>query len=162
MRTRSSFVQLRVTPHEKAALRQLSRAAGQDLTSYVLSRALPANRLRFQEIVDALAAGSQQRYALAELNDFLTGLAPMEFLDAVEVDLPDLGPFHSNYVAAMVEQAAHLKGLPPPAWTSAIAPLEQPYFGSRLRSHRLHLLRASPVPFRRRNLFIDASIGARV
>ena len=162
MRKRSSFVQLRVTPREKARLKQLARAAGQDLTGYVLARALPPNRLRFREILQALAEGDEHRYALAELNDFLTELAPVELLDALDVELPDLDPLHANYVAAMVEHAAHLKETPPPAWTRTVAPLEQPYFGSPLGSHRIHLLRASPVAFRRRNIFVDASIGARV
>ena len=43
-----------------------------------------------------------------------------------------------------------------------IAPLASPVFGSKLESLRLYLLTHSPPPFRRRNIFIDASIGARV
>lgn len=63
----------------------------------------------------------------------------------------------------MVEQAAHLKGaLRPPPWTSAVAPLAQPVFVTPWMSLRAHLLLESPIPFRRRNIFIDASIGDRV
>ncbi len=67
-----------------------------------------------------------------------------------------------NYVAAMVEQAAHMKRVRPPAWTARVEPLETPWFATSLESLRLHLLRASPVPFKRRNLFVDSAVGARV
>ena len=77
-------------------------------------------------------------------------------------DLSSLPAFLQNYVAALVEQAASLKQVPLPPWTSAIDPLERPYFATTLRSLKLHLLRASPAAFKRRNLFIDAGIGARV
>jgi hypothetical protein len=41
-------------------------------------------------------------------------------------------------------------------------PLAEPVFGSDLMSLRLYLLTHSPAPFRRRNIFIDASVGFRV
>jgi hypothetical protein len=62
----------------------------------------------------------------------------------------------------MVEHAAGQKEVRPPAWAAAIAPLEAPYFATSLKSLRLHLLEASPVPYRRRNIFVDAGVGARV
>jgi len=72
-------------------------------------------------------------------------------------------PYLANYVAAMVEQALHLKGgTRPPLWTSEIAPLPRPVFAVPWMSLRAHLLLESPVPFRRRNIFIDSSIGHRV
>jgi hypothetical protein len=43
-----------------------------------------------------------------------------------------------------------------------VKPLERPWFASSLKSLRLHLLTASPPPFRRRNLFVDSTIGDRV
>jgi uncharacterized protein (DUF1778 family) len=162
MVTRSAHLQIRVTPGEKRTLKQLAQAAGQDLSSYVLSRALPANRLRFEEILCALGEEADHRFALAELNDFLTALAPVELPDAVgHADLTRLSLFLANYVAAMVEQAAYLKDVPPPPWVHRVAPLEAPYFATTLKSLRLHLLGASPVPFKRRNIFVDASLGAR-
>lgn len=162
MAIRSAHLQIRVTPGEKKTLRRLAQAAGQDLSSFVLARALPSNRLRFQEILRAVGK-DDHRFALAELNDFLTALAPVEFPDAVQdSDVSRLSPFLSNYVAAMVELGAYLKHVPPPPWAHHIAPLEAPHFATPLKSLRLHLLAASPVPFKRRNIFVDASLGARV
>jgi hypothetical protein len=72
-------------------------------------------------------------------------------------------PYLANYVAAMVEQAIHRKGgVRPPRWTSTVPPLSQPVFAAPWMSLRAHLLLESPVPFRRRNIFIDSSIGDRV
>jgi len=118
--------------------------------------------LRFAEIVRALGEETDHRFALAELNDFLTALAPVELPEAVgHADLTHLSPLLANYVAAMVEQAAYLKCVPPPPWVHGVAPLEAPYFATTLKSVRLHLLASSPVPFKRRNIFVDASLGAR-
>ena len=163
MPTRSAHLQIRVTPGEKETLKRLAQSAGQDLSSYVLARALPSHRLRFEEILQCLAEEEDHRFALAELNDFLTALAPVELPEVVEhTDVTRLSPFERNYVAAMVEQAAHLKNVTPPPWVSRVAPLEVPHFATTLKSLRLHLLGASPIPFKRRNIFVDASLGARV
>jgi hypothetical protein len=62
----------------------------------------------------------------------------------------------------MVEYACARRGVALAEWTKAIAPLTEPVFGSELISLRLHLLTHSPAPFRRRNIFIDASLGASV
>lgn len=163
MSTKSSQVQIRVSPREKAALEALARRAGQSVSAYVLSRALPSARLRFGELVRALSHDEGRRFALAELNDLLAGLAPMELRQAVaDADLESLSPYLRNYVAAMVELAAQLRGVTPPRWTTEIPPLEEPAFATDLTGLRLHLLRAAPVAFKRRNLFVDASIGDRV
>jgi predicted ATPase len=104
-----------------------------------------------------------RRFALAELNDALSTLAPGELVDAVAtIDVRGLTPVLQNYVAAMVEQAARAKGLRAPDWTRDVEPLSEPYFATSLQSLRLHLLRAAPLAFKRRNIFVDASIGARV
>jgi hypothetical protein len=78
---------------------------------------------------------------------------------APEARLP---AFEAAYVAAMVEHAASRKRVPSPAWTADSAALQRPWFATQLRSLRLHLLTHSPLPFRRRNLFIDSSLGDRV
>ena len=160
---RSKQLQIRVTPREKAALRRLAAAAGQDMSEYVLARALPPARLRFEELLRSLGDEEQRRFALAELNTLLAGLAPAELPDAVaHADLRGLSPYLQNYVTAMVEQAAAMKGVQPPAWVGSVPPLAEPRFAAPLAALRLHLLAASPVPFRRRNLFVDATIGSRV
>lgn len=163
MGARSEQLQIRVTPREKATLRRLARAAGQDVSAYVLSRALPSGAGRLGSIVDGVRDDATRRFALAELSDFLASLAPVEFAAATAVaDLRGLDPRLQNYVAAMAEQAAHLKGVPAPAWAREAPPLEEPYFATPLRSVRLHLLHATPVAFRRRNIFTDGGLGARV
>jgi len=163
MSTRSQQLQVRVTPEEKATLKRLARAAGLDVSSYVLARALPDARLRFETILAQLGDAPDARYVLAALNDFLTSISASELEEAAATaDVTELSPFLANYVAAMVEQAAHLKGVAVPSWTAGVEPLVEPWFAAPLESLRLHLLRSSPVPFRRRNLFIDAALGARV
>ena len=165
MRAKSQQLQIRVTPDQKAALKRLARAAGQDVSGYVLSRTLPEAQVRFGEIIHALRDGEDHRFALAELNDLLSGLTRAQLPDAVAAlppEMRDLSPLLQNYVAAMVEQASHQRAVPAPSWARHVPPLETPYFATPLRSLRLHLLRASPAPFKRRNILVDSGVGARV
>ncbi len=156
-------LQIRITPQQKAALKRMARAAGTEVSHYVLSRLLPDGEDRFADLLRAIQSADQRRYALAELNDFLHAVPPIAFSDAVaHADVGELTPYWQNYVAAMVEQAAAVKQLEPPSWVRDIAPLESPVFAASLRSLRMHLLKSAPVPFKRRNIFVDASIGDRV
>lgn len=124
---------------------------------------LQIRRMRFAALLEALRAGGQHRFVLAELNDLLAGLTSGELCGAAEhADLSGLSPYLRNYVAAMVELAAHQRDVPPPAWVRDVEPLETPHFATPLAGLRLHLLRTAPVPFKRRNIFIDSSIGDRV
>jgi uncharacterized protein (DUF1778 family) len=160
---KTAQLQIRVTPAEKARVKRLAAAAGQDVSAYVLARVLPAAGDRFHQILRALGRGDDQRYVLAELHDFLVDLAPVQFRQALSPPaLKALSPLLGNYVAAMVEQAAARKGVRAPAWVDDVAPLEDPYFAVPLQSLRLHLLRSAPVAFKRRNLFVDAAVGDRV
>lgn len=163
MARRSAQLQIRVTPAQKATLKRRARQAGLDVSRYVLARALPDPRAGFQTILEQLRREADRRFALAELNDFLTALPRSDFHDAVdEADLSGLAPLVQNYVAAMVEHAGSLKRIPPPPWAAAIEPLDEPYFAVAFPRLRPHLLRAAPVAFKRRNLFVDASVGDRV
>jgi hypothetical protein len=163
MAGRSAQLQIRITPEQKEVLKRLSRQAGQEMSAYVLSRVLPDARLRFARLLEALRADDRPGFALAELNDLLSGLTSEELCGAVEhADLTGLTPYLRNYVAAMVELAAHRRDVPPPAWVRDVEPMETPHFATPLAALRLHLLRTAPVPFKRRNIFIDSSIGDRV
>ena len=163
MKTKSQQLQVRVTPAQKSAIKRMAAGAGLDVSSYVLARVLPATRQRVEEHLDRLSDDSERRFALAELNDLLAALSGSELRDSLEgVDVTRLSSLDQNYVAAMVEQAAYMRGVTPPAWTARVRPLDTPYFTTPLASLRPHLLRASPVPFKRRNIFIDSSLGARV
>jgi hypothetical protein len=99
-------------------------------------------------------------YPLAELNDLLTAASGEEIEKLPAPSIAD--SYRLNYVTAMVEMAAHKAGVVPPLWTSEVEPLSTPVFVDPSLSLRAHLLTASPPSFRRRNIFIDSSIGARV
>jgi hypothetical protein len=155
-------LQIRVTPAQKAALKRLARRAGTDVSSYVLSRVQAPLQTRIADIL-AVLRRERDRFALAELNDILASLAPDQFGEAVAgVDVEGLSALLQNYVAAMVEHAAHQKAQPPPSWVHGVEPLEHPYFAVPFARLRPHLLRAAPVAFKRRNIFVDATVGDRV
>lgn len=160
---KQSQLQIRVSKAQKASIRTAAARAGMDMSTYVLSRVLPSAAADFQAAVHGLAGSIAPSFALAEVNSLLTKLTAPELCVAVavapEVPLP---PFLANYLAAMVESACAKHGVPVPAWTRKVPPLEEPAFGAELQSLRLYLLMRSPAPFRRRNIFIDSSIGDRV
>jgi uncharacterized protein (DUF1778 family) len=161
--TKDAQLQIRVSATEKAAIQRAARNAGMDMSAYVLSRVLSAHSAQFEERVAACAQTASTSYPLAELNSFLAGLTGPEFRDAVALE-PKLAltPFVANYVAAMVEHGCALLKIPSPSWTREVAALPEPAFGTALQSLRLHLLTHSPAAFRSRNIFIDATLGARV
>jgi uncharacterized protein (DUF1778 family) len=162
MGTKTGQLQIRVTPRQKASIKRLARRAGQSVSGYVLSRALP-EKSRFEELLPALREEDRHRFALAELNDFLARLTPTEFHDAVAYVEPEgMTPRIANYVAAMVEHTASRMDVDPPAWTADVAPLEEPWFPVKFPRLRPYLLRVAPVAFKRRNIFVDSTVGDRV
>lgn len=156
-------LQIRVSAEEKHLIMHAARRAGMDMSSYVLQRILGALESRMQEVMRLVASAETRSYGYAELNDFLVSLSAPELRRAVASR-----PFNSlpsdveNYVTAMIEQACARAGIEVPAWTQQVEPLGTPVFGSQLSGLRLHLLANSPAPFKRRNVFIDTSIGGRV
>jgi hypothetical protein len=162
-RKKTSQLQIRVSAAEKAAIARLARAAGLDMSTFVLERVLPRPGREFAVLVSACGDGREGRFAFAELNRFLTALSGAELAAAMESPPLDVkSSFVANYVAAMVEVACARRRIAVPAWVKAVPPLSEPVFGSQLESLRLHLLAHSPPPFRRRNLFVDATIGDQV
>src|SRR5687767_1261115 len=124
MAAKSEHLQIRVTARQKALLKRAAAAAGQDLSTYVLARAIPPAWVKFAELLTLLGEGADHRYPLTELNDFLTALGPAELHDAVEhAEMDRLSPFLRNYVAAMVEQASAVKHVQAPTWTREVSPL---------------------------------------
>lgn len=159
---KSSQLQIRLSPAQKESLRRRARRAGQDISAFVLSRVCPPGGDRFRELARALGGQEDRRYALAAIHDLLEETGSGAFPEVVaEPPPPGLPPLEANLLAAMVEQTATRKGATPPAWTSAIPPLAEPWFASDLKGLRAHLVRAAPVPFRRRNLFVDSTLGDR-
>lgn len=158
MTTRSEQLQIRLTPVEKATLKRRANAAGQDVSAYVLACALPQTPRRLLAAIEALRRDVDRRFALAELSAALAELAPAEFGAAAgAIDVRTLGALLQNYVAAMVEQAAAGKRVPAPAWTRDVEALADAHFSTSLTSVRLYLLRVTPLAFKRRNIFTDAS-----
>lgn len=160
---KSSQLQVRVTAAEKAAIARLAKAAGQDMSTFVLERVLSRRGERFAALVGACTDERQRRFALAELNTYLAGMDATELAAAIEAPPSEVkSGYVANYVAAMVEVACARRGIAVPAWARAVPPLPEPVFGSQLETLRLHLLTHSPPAFRRRNLFVDATVGDQV
>ena len=160
---KSAQLQIRLSAADKAAIQRAARRAGQDMSAWVLGRLVSRPRENFQTLAATLVATDRPAFALAELNDFLSNCTAAELETAI-AGTPRLPrqPELANYLAAMVEYAAGRLGVPVPAWLQDITPLPNAWFGSDLESLRLHLLTQSPPPFRRRNIYIDASVGDRV
>ena len=67
------------------------------------------------------------------------------------------------YLAAVAETLCREAALPPPAWTeSPLCYLHRPWFAGGMETLKAILLVESPVPFRRRNLFVSANALVRV
>lgn len=161
--TKTTQLQIRLTLQEKALIKERARTSGEDVSSWVLRQLLPPIQQQFERLVWQLARGTHRAEALAALHDFLAPLNASQLGQAVaEAPRPDLDAFSANYLAAMVEHGCVRKAIAVPEWVRQIDPLPQPWFASRLVSLRLHLLTRSPAAFRRRNLFVDSTLGDRV
>ena len=156
-------LQIRVSEQEKSAIRRAAEGAGMDMSTYVLSRVLPAWRQAFQQATAALSASARPSLVLADINALLSRLTAGELREAVELPPErELPAFLANYVAAMIELASQRRGIQPPAWLSRIRPLTEPISWFFVGVAPFHLLTHSPAPFRRRNIFIDSSLGDRL
>jgi hypothetical protein len=160
---KTAQIQLRVTPAEKADLMRRARAAGLDLSAWMLQRLLPDRRGAFFALVRSLRGTTRPSYVWAEIHDLLAGLRKGEFSTVTEtVSVVGLDDVRANQLAAMVETTAARLRVDPPDWVDRIDALATPWFASELVSLRLHLLCNSPPAFRRRNLFVDSTVGDRV
>jgi hypothetical protein len=160
---KTAQLQIRASKEEKAAIRRAAKRAGMDMSGYVLSRVLPVPAAQFRDCVAACVGTASPSFALAELNSLLSAFTAGELRTATEAPPPPgLTAFVLNYITAMVEYACAKRSVAVPAWTQTVAPLDAPVFGTTLQSLRLHLLTHSPPPFRRRNIFIDATLGDRI
>lgn len=161
---KSAQLQIRVSPDQKHRIKSKAEQAGEDVSQWVLRRLLPECADELQEMIDTLSKSPKLRsQGLAELHDFLVSSDSAQLGQAFNtLDLSNLASFESNYVAAMIETACDNRNIAPPTWLGNIAPLADPWFATNLQSLRVYLLTASPPPFRRRNLYIDSTLGARV
>lgn len=160
---KAAQIQLRVGSADKRELQRRSKASGMSLSAFILAKALLPKGDTFQDLLDNLAHAAAPSFALAALSDFLGNLVAAEFHSSLgPPERAKLSPFLKAYVAAMVEHAAARKQASVPAWVLGTRGIQHPWFASELRGLRLHLLTSAPAAFRRRNLFVDASVGDRV
>ena len=161
-KAKTAQIQIRISSQAKAELMRRARASGMDLTGWMLARLLPDEGLRLRGLLRDLATGEDPTFVLAELGSFLSSLGKSAFAAALELP-PDarLDELRANQVAAMIETVAERLGVRPPQWVEEIPALPAPWFASNLTSVRLHLLTRSPPAFRRRNLFVDSTLGDR-
>ncbi|MEZ5595426.1 MAG: hypothetical protein R3E84_03400 [Pseudomonadales bacterium] len=162
--TKSEQLQLRVTPEQKQRIKHLAALAGEDVSTWILQKIVPAEAETFRQLISALRDHpTDPSFPLAAIHDFLASTPASALEPAVQTcDLRGLDAFQANYLAAMVELACATRQVTPPDWPRTVPPLDRPWFASTLKGLRLHLLTRSPAPFRRRNLFIDSSVGDRV
>lgn len=160
---KSAHIQIRVSPTQKAALRRFAKKSGLGMSEFVLGRIFSETKKAWMDLLGKLARSHDPSYVLAEIHDFLVNLSHSDW-NTVLSEAPDveLDPVWINYVCAMIEVTASQKTRLTPAWTYNVMPSDKPYFATEMTSLRLHLLTSSPPPFRRRRIFIDSSIGARV
>lgn len=156
-------IQLRISVKEKGMIKQAALRAGMTMSEWILAKVLPAKQQHYQELIRKIATAREQSYVFAELNDLLNASSVKELASILATPfVTELNSYQQNYLAAMLEVVAHKRSLKVPLWLSEIPGLDGPVFGTRLNSLRMYLLLRAPPPFRRRNIFIDSTIGDRV
>jgi uncharacterized protein (DUF1778 family) len=157
MSAKTSQLQIRVTPDQKDSLKRLAAEAGLSVSEYVLATVLPSAGLEFESRIENLKGTGLSPKALSDLMLYLSDLSVTGFAAATAgPDLSGLSLLFRNYLAAAVEQEAGRKGVDPPAWTHTVDPLPEPAFAWRLPSLQPHLMRVTPLAFKRRNVFVAA------
>lgn len=160
---KTSHIQLRLSPEQKEAIRVAATRANLDMSQWVLNKIFPRPRARLLAIMWQLKSMQdkvERHYVLNDLNAFLVSLTKDDLLSAVSEDPSvSLNETMGNYVAAMIEQICVAHNAQAPKWLAERDGLRDPFFGSDLVSLRLYLLSVSPPPFRKRNIFIDSTVG---
>ena len=155
MDAKTSQLQIRVTPAQKAALKRLAAEAGLSVSAFVLTQALPGSREALDRHIQSLGGGKKISRALSDLQLHLRGVADEEFAKSVAgVETDGVTPLQANCAAAAVEGEAWRRGRTAPEWVRRVEPLSEPHFGWGLRSLRPHLMRVTAAPFKRRNVYI--------
>ncbi|MBN1115197.1 MAG: hypothetical protein JXA66_07645 [Oligoflexia bacterium] len=161
---KSDTIQIRVSANDKKKLKRLADTNRLTISEYIIKMCLLDNTSdTLRQIYSELAcAGNDKSYYFAFLNDYLMKV-PVYLWKSItdyKPDFPEQGDL--AYVAALMEQTAHVRNLSTPSWCSDVKALDEPFMASSIKKLRLYLLINSPVPFRKRNIFIDSSAGDRV
>ena len=69
---KSQQLQIRVSPEQKTRIKEQASLAGEDVSSWVLTKLLPPDADKFQHLINQLGVGLHSRsHMLAEIHDFL-------------------------------------------------------------------------------------------
>jgi hypothetical protein len=163
---KTDHIQIRVTKEEKAAIQAASQRAHLEMSQWILQKILPDPEAKLLTLLAKLKRVENTKnrsFILNELASFLARLSGHELQMAIAKPINiGLSELMDNYVAAMIEQACVFKKIAPTLWLTEKTSVEQPFFGTKLQSMRLYLLIVSPPSFKKRNIFIDSSIGELV
>lgn len=160
MAAKTSQLQIRVSPEQKALLKEAAGRSGISVSAYVLRRALPARPDELAPIADRVADHRRRPRALAELILRLSAVPEGDFEAAAEsVDPAGHTAVVQNCLAAAVEHVSRARGAELPRWVAKVQPLSRPHFAWELRSLRPYQMRAALPSFKRRGLYIPAPPG---
>ena len=146
MPAKTSQLQIRISPKDKARLRKLAMSAGMDVSSYLLSRALPDEVGHFAALTAELATTDAPAFVFAELHDLLSRCTAVDFSELVDTALPvRLVAWRANYLAAMVcdpaPDPAALSAAGEPTGLQATEPVHRYHPGRSAVSARTQLSR---------------------
>jgi hypothetical protein len=105
------------------------------------------------------------KYILADFIDEFNRSKPVKKQKMVE-KFPFKGVTdikHIAYIAAMVEELCFRNNMEIPGWVwDKKYQLKEPFFVGGLESLKAFLIAESPLPFRRRNIFVSSNVLQRV
>lgn len=162
---RTEQLQIRISSADKRRLKRAAARFGLGISEFVLKRAL--NGILEYEAISKLCKSlddqPEEKFVFAELHDLLASYPKdtLEYLAENSWPLPD-NLWAKNYIAAMFEEILVKNEVDIPDWLQEIPVLSEPWFATELKSLKNYLLLSSPIAFRKRNLFIDSTVGARV
>lgn len=161
---KDTYLQIRLSKHEKELIVKAAGANGVNISKWIMQRIMIDKRSQFQSICLKMSKDiTNKSFYLSDLNDYLTNLSANEFLIALDTR-PNVKLSISdwNIIVAMIDYAAYKKRAKSPDWLNDVEPLQHPLFATELTTVRQYLLITSPIAFRRRNIFVDTSIGGMV
>lgn len=160
---KNSFIQIRVSTEEKELIRSRAKQAHLEMSEWILQSIIPNPQAKFLSLLARLKRvqdSKERNFVINEIAVFLHRLSSEELHRAVSNPLEvGLNNLMDNYIAAMIEQTCVAKKIIAPVWLSEKTGVAEPFFGVEFFAVRLYLLSVSPPSFRKRNIFIDASIG---
>lgn len=154
-RQKSETIQIRVSKAEKEKLKKLSQVHKMCVSEFILSNLLTdISAYEVRQLYELIAKGENRVLSLFNLRNKLKKISPAFWDGAVGI-VPDfLDPFSLAYVASTIEELSYIRGLSYPEWCTGIKALSEPYIGSDQETMNFYILVNSPVPFKRRNIFL--------